>query len=76
MTAILMMKILTRRVPQSATLVQSCSFIPSQFITTDLACSFQRPRESYCRGFTDGARTFVEIRSGEDVSHRLRLQYN
>ena len=71
-----MTKILTRRAPQSATLVRSCSLIPSQFITTDLVLSLQCPRKSYCYGLTDGARTSVEVRGGEDVSHLLRWQYD
>ena len=72
MTVILMTKILTQRVPQSVTLVQSCSFIPSQFIATDLVCSLQRTRKSYGHGLTDGARTSVEIGGSKDVSYRER----
>ena len=72
MTVILMTKILTRRAPRKATLVQSCSLIRSQLITTNLICSLQCPRKSYCRGLTDRVCTSVEIRGSEDVSHLLR----
>jgi len=76
MTVILMTKILTRRAPQSATLIQSCTLIPFQFITANLVCFLQCPRKSYGHGLTDRVRTSVEIRSGKDVSHRLRWQYD
>jgi len=70
-TVILTTKILTRRAPRSATLLRSCLLIRSKIITTNLVCSIQRPRKSYCRGLTDGTRASAKIESGKDVSHRL-----
>ena len=70
MTAILTTKILTQRAPQSATLVQGCSLICSQFITMNLICSLQRPRKPCSRELTNGARAPAEVRGGKDVSHR------
>jgi len=76
MTVILMTKILTRRAPQSVTLVQSCPLIFSQLLTANLVCFFQYPRKTYGRGLTDRVCTSVEIRGGEDVGHYLRWQYD
>ena len=76
MTAILMTKILARRAPRRATLVQSCPSILSQFITANSVSPFQRTRKSHGRRSTDRVRTSVEIRGGEDVSHCLRWKYN
>jgi hypothetical protein len=69
MTAILT-KFLTKKAPRSSTLVQSCSLIRSQFITVNLVYPFQRPRRPHSPGLTCGARAFVEVRGGEDVSLR------
>jgi len=72
MTVVLMTKILTRRAPRRATLVQSCPLIRSQSITTNLVCFLQCPGKSYGHGLTDRICTSVEIRGGEDVSYCLR----
>ena len=76
MTVILTTKILIHRVPRNVTLVQSCSLIRFQFITTNLVCSLQCPRKPDSRELTDGARTSVEVRGGKDVSHCLGRQYD
>ena len=75
MTAILRTKALTQRAPRSATLVQSCSFICPQLMIMNLVCSLQRPRKSYSRELTNGARTSTEFRGGKDVSHCPGWQY-
>ena len=59
-----------------STLVQGCSLISSQSITTDSVCSLQCPRKSYGRGLTDRVCTSVGFRGCKDVSHCLRWQYD
>jgi len=72
MIAILMTKIRTQRTSRSAILAQSCSLIRPQSMTSNLVCSLQRSRKSYCRRLTDRACTSAEIRGGEDVSHLMK----
>ena len=69
MTAILVTKNLTQGAPRSATHVQDGSLIRSRFVSMNSTHSFQCPGESCTHEHANGARTFVEVWSGQDVSH-------
>ena len=70
MTVTLKTKILIWSVPRSATRVRSGSLIYPRIIVVNSVYFPQRPGESCSRRCTNGARTSVEVRGGEDVSHR------